>query len=242
MRYRQAMGNALDVLTFLAYAATLGLFIGALLGGLALLLASPARAADEAPGSLLLRRAPDAATLPARLVSTETVVRSDGPIQRVRITQAFRNPLDETREGIYFLRLPENATLERLAVRIESGDDEAEDQEPASAGPGPALLSTEEPGVIARVIAGIEPGETVLIELDYYMVGRYDRGRSGLRLLTRAPGLLAIRGRRRPGATQADAVPLGVESAWVDRPGEPGAPWLWLLPVVALYLLVAFFS
>lgn len=249
INFRQAMDNAFDVLTFLAYAATLGLFIGALLGGVALLLSTSAHAADgDADGTLLLRRAPDAAATPARLISSETVLRSDGPIQRVRVIQAFRNPLQETLEGVYTLRLPDNATLERLVVRVSDAEDDGDEIDDGDAGPvaSPALLSTEGTGVVARSIAGIEPGETVLIELEYILIGRYDRGRSVPRLLTRASMLPAVPGRRRLGAklgaARGEAAPLGVEGAWVSRSGEPNAPWLWLLPVVALYVLVAFFS
>src|SRR5688572_13945223 len=84
MKYRQAMDSTLDVLTFLAYAAMLGLCIGALLGGLALVLSAPAHAASDAAANLLLRHAGGEAAA-APLVSTDTVFQSDGPIQRVRI-------------------------------------------------------------------------------------------------------------------------------------------------------------
>src|SRR5688572_7740345 len=56
MRYRQTMGNAMDVLTFLAAAAALGLGVGTVLGVLALVLAAPAHAGPAAAGSLLLHR------------------------------------------------------------------------------------------------------------------------------------------------------------------------------------------
>jgi len=248
MRYRQAMDNALDVVTFLAYAAMLGLCVGVLLGALALALASPAYAAGDAAGSLLLHRPPGEAASAAPLVSIDTVFRSDGPIQRVRVVQAFRNPFHERQEGLYVLRLPENATLERLAVGVRgAGDDEDEEAGEAELPepvPGHALLSTEEPGVVTRSIAGIEPGETVLVELEYQQVTRYDRGRTALRLLTQTPMRIAGIGRRRrrPTAGRCEPVPLGVEGAWISATGQPGAPWLWLVPVVALYALVAFFS
>jgi hypothetical protein len=245
MRYRQAMHNTLDVLTFLAYATALGLFVGALLGALALLLASPAHAAGE-PGNLLLRPMPDAVATPARLVSSETILQSDGPIQRVRVVQAFRNPLQDRQEGLYWLRLPENATLERVAVSIHGEDDEAADEsaeELAPPAPSLALITAETPGVVTRSIAGIEPGELVLVEVEYQVVVRYDRGRAPLRLLTECPQRPTGRGRRRPSsAAPRDPVPLGVEGAWVGGREQPGAPWLWLLPVVGLYVLVAFFS
>jgi hypothetical protein len=244
MKYRQAMDSTLDVLTFLAYAAVLGLCIGALLGGLALVLSAPAHAGDAA-ANLLLRRAGGEAAAP--LVSTDTVFHADGPIQRVRVIQAFRNPLPHRQEGVYVLRLPSDATLERLTVSVRAaiGEDGKDYQIDEERGPEPtlAVLSGEETGVVTRSIAGIEPGETVWIELEYLQVTRYDRGRTGLRLLTQSPFHAARPGRRRRvPAGRIEAVPLGVESAWVRSAGDSRAPWLWLLPVVLLYVAVAFFS
>jgi hypothetical protein len=244
MNYRQAMASTLDLLTFLAYAAVLGLCIGALLGGLALVLSAPAHA-GEAAASLLLRHAGGEAAAP--LVSTDTVLHTDGPIQRVRITQAFRNPLTQRQEGVYVLRLPRDATLERLTVSVRAragGDDQDEIDQDPPAGPSLAVLSAEDAGVVTRSIAGIEPGELVLIDLEYLQITRYDRGKTGLRLLTRVPLHAARIGRRRrwPSAWRTEPVPLGVESAWVRSAGSSGAPWLWLVPVVLLYVAVAFFS
>jgi hypothetical protein len=244
MKYRQAMDSTLDVLTFLAYAAMVGLCIGTLLGGIALVLSAPAHAADEATAKLLLRQAAGEAAA-APLVSTDTVFHSDGPIQRVRVTQAFRNPLEQRQEGLYLLRLPSDATLERLTVSVRAahGDhDPAQSEEELLPEPSLAVLSAEEAGVVTRSIAGIEPGEMVLVELEYVQVTRYDRGKAGLRLLTQTPRPLAAVRRRRAPSGRTEAVPLGVESAWVDSGGERGAPWLWLLPVVLLYVAVAFLS
>jgi Ca-activated chloride channel family protein len=254
MRYRQAMDNALDVMTFLAYSAALGLLIGVLLGVFALLLAAPAQAAGPAvgplAGSLLLHRPPGEEASPAVLLSTETVFRSEGPIQRVRVVQAFRNPFRERQEGVYVLRLPEEATLERLAVRVrqDAESDDVEESSEAEAIPSHALISgTEGAGVVTHAIAGIEPGETVLVELEYQQVVRYDRGKTGLRLLTRASFAAISSRRRRAAPSQREgSAPLGVEGAWLasapERWSNTGAQWLWLLPVVALYVLVAFFS
>lgn len=248
MRYRHAMDNAIDVLTFLAYAAMLGLLVGALLGALALVLASPAHAAGgDAAGSLLLHRAADDAASAAPLVSTDTFLHTDGPIRRVRVVQAFRNPSDERREGLYVLRLPENANLERLTVRVRTADaeegDEAGEMHAPEALPGHALLAAEEPGLVTRAIAGIEPGETILIEVEYQQVVRYDRGKAGLRILTQTPLRPPAMGRRR-GASAANEQPepLGAEGAWVTTDATPRAPWLWLVPVVALYVVVGFLS
>jgi len=255
MRYRQAMGNAFDVLTFLAFAAVLGLGVGTALWVLALVLAAPAHAGEAAAGNLLLHRLSSDSAVAAPLVSTETSFRSDGPILRVRVVQTFRNPFHDRQEGLYVIQLPEHATLDRLAVRVQdrAGDDEG-DGDAVSQASEPiashALLSgVEGAGVVSRSITGIEPGEMVLVELEYQQVARYDRGRPGLRLLTQSWfGALGTGRRRRlyakPAADEHRSVPLGVEAAWKSAPArsEPGAPWLWLLPVVALYVAVAFFS
>jgi hypothetical protein len=259
MRYRQAMGNALDVMTFLAYSAALGLLIGVLLGMFALLLAAPAQAAGPAvgpmAGCLLLHRPPGEDASPALLLSTETVFRSDGPIQRVRVVQAFRNPFRERQEGVYVLRLPEEATLERLMVRVQPPDADARDsdeQESEEAQPGAApshalIDGAEGAGLVTHAIAGIEAGETIFVELEYQQVVRYDRGKMGLRFFTRAPFAALASRRRRAGQLQREgSAPIGVEGAWLPSAPEKwtntGRQWLCLLPVVALYVLVAFFS
>lgn len=252
MRYRQAMGNALDVLTFLAFAAALGLGVGTVLGVLALVLAAPAHAAGEAAaGSLLLHRVSSENAVAAPLISTETTFRVDGPILRVRVVQAFRNSMQDRQEGLYVARLPDHTTLDRLAVRVrpraeDDGDESAEDEAAEAIEPAVshALLSgSEGADVVSRAITGIEPGETVTIELEYQQVVRYDRSKSGLRILTRAP-LLGMAGgrRRRWPVDRYRRVPLGVEGAWLSRHHSTRPPWLWLLPVVLLYVAVAFLS
>jgi Ca-activated chloride channel family protein len=247
------MGNALDVLTFLAFAAALGLGIGTVLGVLALVLAAPAHAAGEAAaGRLLLHRVSGESAVAAPLVSTETTFRANGPILRVRVVQAFRNSLQDRQEGLYVAQLPDNATLDRLAVRLrpraEEDDDESAEEEAdeaAEAAASYAVLSgAEGSDVVSRAITGIEPGETVTIELEYQQVVRYDRGKSGMRILTRAPlGGWASGRRRRWPVDRYRRVPLGVEGAWLSRHDNSARPpWLWLLPVVLLYVAVAFFN
>ena len=249
MRYRQAMDSAFDVLTFLLYAAALGLCAGALLGALALVLASPAHASGGGGGTLFLLGPSGEAASPAPLVSMDTAYRADGPIQRVRIVETYRNPLPGRHEGLFAIRLPENATLERVAISVRAASDEDDDGRDEEGDPdpvaAPALIAGDEPGVVTRSIAAIESGDTVLVEVEYQQVVRYDRGRNAPRLLT----LMCVRpvglGRRRrvlPTAKR-EAVPLGVEGAWMSTTHEsPGAPWLWVVPVVALYALVAFFN
>ena len=69
-------------------------------------------------GNLLLHRASSEGAAPAPVVSTETTFRSDGPILRVHVVQAFRNPFRDPQEGLYVIQLPPQATLERILVSV----------------------------------------------------------------------------------------------------------------------------
>ncbi len=83
----------------------------------------------------------------------------------------------------------------------------------------------------------------MLIEVEFQQIVRYDRGRSAPRLLTLVGVRQAGVGRRRRASPdRRDPEPLGVEGAWVSAREDPGSPWLWVIPVVGLYVLVAFFS
>ncbi len=97
MQIRQS-SNWYDVLAFLSLAAGLGLACGIALGGIALLLASPAYGApapEVEEGALFLRarqRAADSggvAPIQAALVSTDVQFRVSGPIARARVVQIF---------------------------------------------------------------------------------------------------------------------------------------------------------
>lgn len=107
-------------------------------------------------GSLLLER--PAGVEEAPLLFAETESQEDGPIVRTRIVEAFHNPFEERLAGFYLHRLPENAVLERLALTVLAED--------------------------AERTAEIGAGETLLVELEYRQVLRYDRARTGSRLLT----------------------------------------------------------
>lgn len=107
-------------------------------------------------GSLLLER--PAGVEEAPLLFAETESQEDGPIVRTRIVEAFHNPFEERLAGFYLHRLPENAMLERLALTVLAED--------------------------AERTAEIGAGETLLVELEYRQVLRYDRARTGSRLLT----------------------------------------------------------
>src|SRR5689334_6336936 len=111
MQAQQPVRHWSDIAWFLFFSAVLGLTCGVALGGVALLLASPAYAADRAPepareASLLLRTQGSEETLSAPLVSTDVVFQVSGPIARARVIQTFQNPQAEWYEGVYVFPLP----------------------------------------------------------------------------------------------------------------------------------------
>ena len=155
--------------------------------GLALVLASPAYGTET---GLVLRSAGGQA-LVAPLVATDVVIHVAGPVARARVVQTFRNPQDDWYEGIYVFPLPENGAVDRLRLRVGERLIEGEIQERAAArriygearasGRRAALLDQERPNIFTTQVANIGPGETVVIELEYQHVLRYDNGRFSLR-------------------------------------------------------------
>jgi hypothetical protein len=138
--------------------------------------------------------------------------------------------------------------VQPLDADARDGDEQESEEAQPGAAPSHALIDgAEGANLVTHAIAGIEAGETIFVELEYQQVARYDRGKMGLRLFTRAPFAVLPSRRRRAGQLQREgSAPIGVEGAWLASAPEKwtnaGRQWLWMLPVVALYVLAAFFS
>jgi Ca-activated chloride channel family protein len=190
METPQPARSVLSLLGLLALAAVLGVAAAFALAGIAMLLAAPAYAAEnEEPGCLMLSGAGGAN--PAPLVSTEVVFRVAGPVARARVVQTFRNPYDDWYEGIYVFPLPENGAVDRLRVVVGSRVVEGEIRERGAArqayeqarvaGRRTALLDQERPNMFTARVANIGPRDTIVVELEYQQLLRYDGGRFSLR-------------------------------------------------------------
>jgi hypothetical protein len=192
MESEQTRRPALPLLLLLALASALGVAVAVVLAGLAMLLAAPAYAAtkDVSEGALLLRpREGDAISAP--LLRMEVTFRVSGPIARARVVQTFRNPDKVWYEGIYVFPLPETGAVDRLRLVVGSRVVEGEIRERGQAkqiyaqaraeGRRAALLDEERPNIFTTSVANIGPGETVVVELEYQQVLRYDGGRFSLR-------------------------------------------------------------
>jgi Ca-activated chloride channel homolog len=166
METPQPARSVLSLLGLLALATVLGVATAFALAGIAMLLAAPAYAAEnEEPGCLMLRGA--GGTSPAPLVSTEVVFRVAGPVARARVVQTFRNPYDDWYEGVYVFPLPENGAVDRLRLVVGSRVVEGEIR--------------ERPNMFTARVANIGPRDTIVVELEYQQLLRYDGGRFSLR-------------------------------------------------------------
>lgn len=155
--------------------------------GLSLALASPVHGTDS---GLVLRSAGGQAIV-APLVATDVLIQVAGPVARARVVQTFHNPQADWYEGVYVFPLPENGAVDRLRLRVGERLIEGEIQERAMAtriygearasGRRAALLDQERPNIFTTRVANIGPGETVVVELEYQHVLRYDNGRFSLR-------------------------------------------------------------
>ena len=218
--------NHLPLIARLALASGLGVAAAMLLAGVGVLLPAPAHAApSEATEGTLLLRARGGGEIAAPLLDTDVTIRVSGPVARVRVVQSFRNPHEAWYEGIYVFPLPENGAVDRLRLRVGGRVVEGEVRERGvakqvyaqarAAGQRAALLDQERPNIFTTSVANIGPGETVVVEIEYQQVLRFDNGRFSLRF----PMVV--------GPRYVPAGPLPVADAWritppVMRPGTEG--------------------
>jgi Ca-activated chloride channel homolog len=189
MQVRQQSSTFVDILSFIALAAGLGLAAGVVLGTLALLLAVPAHGAEPREGTLLLKGREDALVAPH--VSTDVVFKVTGSVARARVVQTFRNPREEWVEGVYVFPLPERAAVDGLRMKVGERVVEGEIQERRAAeqvykaarasGQRAVLFDQERPNIFTTRIANIGPREGIVVELDYQQTLRYDGNRFSLR-------------------------------------------------------------
>ena len=187
---RIARGQRLvDLIAYLLLMFATALGFSVALGGVVLLLATPASAAQSAETGFaemkpadarqgtLLFRGDQVPSFAVPLLATEVDIQVSGPLAHTRVVQTFSNPSDAWYEGIYVFPLPENAAVSRLRMRIGQRVIEAEVQERAQAqatyrkaretGQRAALLEQERPNMFTTSVANIGPREQIVIELEY---------------------------------------------------------------------------
>lgn len=184
--FRHGAREILNLLARVLLMFITGLGISVAFGGIVLLLAGPAAAAqgdtstDDGAvqqGTLLFAGAGDGDPAAAPLLHTDVRLDVSGPIVRARVVQRFRNPSDEWREGVYVFPLPENAAVDRMRIRIADRliEGEVQEREQARAtyekakaeGKRSALVSQQRPNIFTARVANIGPREEIRVEIEY---------------------------------------------------------------------------
>lgn len=196
-RIRQRL-PAVDLIAFLILALMVGLGASVALGGIVLLLAGNAdaaelervamRPAESRQGTLLFRAdGPDGAgqTFAAPLLHTDVRIGVSGPLAHAVVRQTFRNPADDWFEGIYVFPLPDQAAVSAFRIRVgerviegevkERGQAQAIYQQAKANGQRAALLDQQRPNLFTTRVANIGPRQEVVVEIEYRESLRFEQ-------------------------------------------------------------------
>jgi Ca-activated chloride channel homolog len=175
--------------------------------------AKAAGAGDPGRGTLLLREAGASSVAP--VLATDVHMDVSGMVARVRVSQRFRNPTAQWREGVYVFPLPEQSAVDHLTLRVGEHVIEGQIRERTEArrtyenakseGRKTSLVEQERPNLFTTSVANIGPNEEVTVALEYQETLRYDDGSFRLRFP------LAITPRYISGATR-DTLAEGASS------------------------------
>lgn len=147
-------------------------------------------------GSLLLRM--KSGYTVATRINTAIDVEVSGPVARTTISQTFRNDGKEWVEGVYVFPLPDRAAVDYMRMRIgerfiegdirEKEQAKKEYEAAKKAGQRAGLVEQQRANLFTTSVANLEPGATVVIEIEYLETLQYDDGAFSVRIpLTLTP-------------------------------------------------------
>ena len=145
-----------------------------------------------------------------------------GPLAASRLTQTYgyaREVCDKILQAAYRFPLPGDAAVTGLCARFGEVEIKAELQERSQAeasyrtavdeGRQAALLSRESPDVLTLLLAGLEPDQEIIVEVDFVLAARAEGAGWSLRLpLTTAPRY--VRSDELPASRHAQGQPLAL--------------------------------
>jgi Ca-activated chloride channel family protein len=147
---------------------------------------SPANEPDDLPGTGCLRTDVDGTLVDIPLKRTSFHADVAGPVARVRVTQTFTNPYQDTIEAVYAFPMPHQAAVSDFEMRIGSrrieGDIERREEarrmyeEAKNSGHVAALLEQNRPNVFTQSVANILPGNDIDVTITYVETVRYQDG------------------------------------------------------------------
>ncbi|GLP97911.1 VIT domain-containing protein [Paraferrimonas sedimenticola] len=128
------------------------------------------------------------------LLNTDVEMQVSGVVNRVTVTQQFRNTSDVWVHGRYQFPLPENAAVDRMQLRIgerliegeiqEKRQAEASFEQAKAEGKSASLVRQHKPNVFQTKVAHIAPGETVSVRIEYQQTTAFINGQFELRFPT----------------------------------------------------------
>ncbi len=129
--------------------------------------------------------------IPLPLADVEVELSIAGMMSHGRLTQRFRNPTDETIEAIFAFPLPDRSAVHHMEMqigdrRIVSTIREREEarrtyERAKQTGRKASLLDQHRPNLFTTSVANINPGETIVVMLEYFEEVDYQQGRFSLR-------------------------------------------------------------
>ncbi|WP_095499217.1 marine proteobacterial sortase target protein [Paraferrimonas haliotis] len=158
--------------------------------------ASPSSSSDVKTGLWLsgYQQGSAVASAQALTLTTDVNMTVSGMINRVKVTQRFKNDSDEWVHGNYLFPLPENSAVDSMTLQIGQRRIVGEIQEKQQAkanferakaqGKSASLVSQHRANVFETQVAHIAPGEVVSITIEYQELARFDSGHFELRLPT----------------------------------------------------------
>ncbi|HEY9050162.1 MAG TPA: marine proteobacterial sortase target protein [Gammaproteobacteria bacterium] len=142
-------------------------------------------------GSLLIKTNTPGMYQQIPLLHTDVVMHVSGMILRSHVKQSFKNTGNEWVEAIYVFPLPEQAAVDHMRMYLNDRIIEGMIEEKQEAkriyeqakreGKKAALIEQERPNLFTNSVANIGPGESIIIEIEYQQVLKYDHGRFSLR-------------------------------------------------------------
>ncbi len=140
-------------------------------------------------GSLLFKSSDKYQAAP--VLHTDVQITVTGMIARTKVKQSFRNPTNDWKEGVYVFPLPETAAVDHMRMhigeRIIEGQikekEKAKKQYKAArkAGKRASLVEQERPNIFTTSLANIGPKETIIVEIEYQEIVKFDLDKFSLR-------------------------------------------------------------
>jgi len=130
----------------------------------------------------------------APTLDTDVTMKVSGMLVRTKLIQSFKNESSKWLEGVYVFPLPESAAVDHMKLRIGERTIEGQIKERGEAkkiyntakraGKKASLIEQQRPNLFTNSVANIGPGETVVVEIEYQQVLKYDNGLFKLRFPT----------------------------------------------------------